>query len=80
MLENIEKFDNFVVAGWGLTSVSDSNSRTEDLMKLDLTFVNNENCKRELKTRRRAPQPQPTTSQICASGERFVQRVYKINA
>ena len=79
MLENTEMFDNFAVAGFGMTSASDRNSRTDDLMKLDLTFVNSGSCKRELKTRRIAPQPQPTASQICASGERFVQIVYKIN-
>ena len=79
MLENTEKFDNFAVAGWGMTSASDRTSRTEDLMKLDLTFVNSPSCKRELKKTRIAPQPQPTSSQICASGERFVQRVSKFN-
>ena len=79
MLENTENFNNFAVAGWGMTSASERNSRTDDLMKLDLTFVNSGSCKRELKTRRIAPQPQPTSSQICASGERFVQRVLENN-
>ena len=52
MLENTQKFDNFAVAGWGMTSAFDENSfnyidvqNTDDLMKLDLNFINSVNCK-----------------------------------
>ena len=52
ILENTQQFDNFAVAGWGMTSAFDANSfnyidvqNTDDLMKLDLNFINSVNCK-----------------------------------
>merc|ERR1711962_260509 len=70
-LGNPEFFENITVAGWGKTGKGDGVTEetwNDDLMKLNLSLVKNDECEKILgyKTRKL-----PISSQICATGEQF---------
>ena len=74
MLAN--KFENFEVAGWGKTTGGrkapggyTEETWNDDLNKLNLSFVQNDNCKDQWTTRTKKL---PTPSQLCATGEQFI--------
>ena len=71
MLSNSDLYGKLIVAGWGKTENGYSEAKwNDDLSKLDHTYVSNENCTKEWRSKVRRTLTVPT-SQICATGKQL---------
>ena len=71
MLGNSDLYGNLIVAGWGKTENGYSEAKwNDDLSKLDHTYVSNENCTKEWRSKVRKTFKVPG-SQICATGKQL---------